>query len=561
MAALASDAAVGLWHAFEFFDEHKNGQVQKSKLKVLTANLCTVLDSPSVENGLQDFRSTSYLVFEDYIYYLRKELFSALSTSMLDPRDPSKYLTSIEETCWLVCRSKYLKRDQQALPDNCVFQLFRVFCLLAEQIPGSKANPSMVTMALPSEEVEYIVRHFVVALGKEWDRSDFAQIAEVVQSFKFEVFLALVETSYSKNVEMPGLVEATQEVYEMLVEDVLKKGILSRKGNFFSTWKAFWFVLKPLCLTFFSDRSEKGQRGEISIHGQCSVESVSESPNGRGNKFSLSCGDKCFEFMASDHKTKLQWMTALQTAIDHHGRKETYQKRLASRRKNERDALKAAKLEEETSLVYQQSLLEKQRSELEAEKLARIAAEAEARNQANLREQEAQRLKELEAAKKELEHLLEVEKQAKRDEEIVRNLQARLLREEWEKREELEQLQERQSSLLAEEKTKREGLQQEQQLKEKQLEEAKKKLAELEREKGRLDRQLKEVQGKVEVAERAKEVLESKLRVREKSYIPVRRGPQIHNENGPSPKMTDLNSNKKNSRRSMPTDGEKEGYS
>ena len=42
-----------------------------------------------------------------------------------------------------------------------------------------------------------------------------------------------------------------------------------------------------------------------------------------------------------------------------------------------------------------------------------------------LREEEQQRLRELEAIKRELERLLEEERQAKKDEEIVRNLQAR----------------------------------------------------------------------------------------------------------------------------------------
>lgn len=53
------------------------------------------------------------------------------------------------------------------------------------------------------------------------------------------------------------------------------------------------------------------------------------------------------------------------------------------------------------------------------------------------------------------------------------------------------------------------------------------------------------------IAERAREVLESKLRVREKSLIPVRR---FTSSNGDDSK----NSNKKGSRKALSSDSEKE---
>ena len=55
----------------------------------------------------------------------------------------------------------------------------------------------------------------------------------------------------------------------------------------------------------------------------------------------------------------------------------------------------------------------------------RALAEARAREEQLLREAEQERLKELEAIKKELERLLAEERQAKKDEEIVRALQAK----------------------------------------------------------------------------------------------------------------------------------------
>ncbi|GAB6030090.1 hypothetical protein CHUAL_005769 [Chamberlinius hualienensis] len=542
---LAVDATAALWHAYDSLDDSKCGQASKSKLKVLTANLGTVLNYPNVEYGLLDFRSSSFLTFDDFLQYLRKELFNTSTSTILELKDHMRYLAMIEEVCWLVCRGKYLKRDQPVLPDNCVFQLFRIFCMLAEQLKHSSSSPSncsLVTMGLASSEAEHVIRAFNLALGKEWDSTEFNQIAEMIPTFKFAIFLALLENNYTKDVELSGLIEATQEIYDTFVEDVLKKGHVSKKGCFLTTWRSCWFVLKPNCLTYYTDRNEKEKKGEISIHNKCKVESISESNSSKGSRFSLICGDKCLEFLATDHKQKLQWLTALRIAIEMHGQKEGYQKRLANKRRAEREMLKAVQHEKEMNTMHQNDLLEKQKADLEAERIARLAAEAEAKEQAILLEREMKRLSDIESVKQDLEKLLEEERQAKRDEEIVRNLQARLLREEWEKREELEKIHEDQEKMLTLERKKREGLEGQTQKIEEELESSRNKLRELETEKKRLkdllaaaneelskadasqallQNNLKEAREKMVASDRAKEVLEAKLRVREKSYIPV----------------------------------------
>jgi hypothetical protein len=43
-----------------------------------------------------------------------------------------QYEASIDEVCWLVCKKGYLQRELPCFTDKSVFQLFRVFCLLAE---------------------------------------------------------------------------------------------------------------------------------------------------------------------------------------------------------------------------------------------------------------------------------------------------------------------------------------------------------------------------------------------------------------------------------------------
>ena len=48
----------------------------------LTSDIGKILDLQDVENGLDDYRSTAYLTFEQYRYYLFKEVFTALPDEM-----------------------------------------------------------------------------------------------------------------------------------------------------------------------------------------------------------------------------------------------------------------------------------------------------------------------------------------------------------------------------------------------------------------------------------------------------------------------------------------------
>ena len=47
-----------------------------------TSDIGKILELQDVENGLDDYRSTAYLTFEQYRYYLFKEVFSALPDEM-----------------------------------------------------------------------------------------------------------------------------------------------------------------------------------------------------------------------------------------------------------------------------------------------------------------------------------------------------------------------------------------------------------------------------------------------------------------------------------------------
>lgn len=307
-----------------------------------------------------------------------------------------------------------------------------------------------------------------------------------------------------------SLSEVIEELYQTLINDVIKKGFLYRKGYLLPSMKEYWFVLQPCELTFYKNQNQKEISGSISLDQNCMVRPCTSSV-GKPDKilrFILSSGERSYELATQDHKSRLQWITALQLAITYSMGKEGFQREMVARRRKRRDTKK-----QEDELARSKSLTEVQvtKQQLEEEKLARMAAESQARNLEIVAREDSRRVAELEDIKLTLENLLQEEMQAKRDEEIVRALQARVLAEEWEKREELEQLQEEQRVLLEHEREKRIQFEMLQKEKEIRLREAEKKLKELEEERQKLDIELKQARIKILHSEETKQVLEARL--------------------------------------------------
>ncbi len=60
-------------------------------------------------------------------------MFSALPDEM-SPFDQHERELSLDQVCWALCSSSYLERDNPVFPDDCVFKLFRVFCMLGDMV-------------------------------------------------------------------------------------------------------------------------------------------------------------------------------------------------------------------------------------------------------------------------------------------------------------------------------------------------------------------------------------------------------------------------------------------
>ncbi|XP_053609799.1 differentially expressed in FDCP 6-like [Plodia interpunctella] len=493
MSVLLKNVINCIWHAFDSLQN--KDLVHKSKLKVLTANIGTLLDLYGVEKGLDHFKSSQELSFDEFRYYLQHEVFSSLPKTVTLPVI-REYEKKISEVCWLVCRKNLLSREKPIFDDDSVFKLFRIYCLLADLVQEAEDTARYVVVLQPSE-AGIVAEQLVLCLGMRWDTADWEALGSSIGHFKWTAFLAVLEAKYcDQQLHCKALVEAVDEIYDVFIEDIIKKGYLYKRGYLLPTMREYWCVLQPCALTYYKSSSQKEQCGRINIDEYCSVEAC--AGEGKIQKFQLITPERTYEFGTQDHKSRLQWISAVRQATSLSGGVESFQRRARAYRRGA-----GARREQE---------VREARVRLQHEVRARLAAEAQAQELAEMAQQDNKKLEELKITQTELEKLLQEEIQAKRDEEIVRALQARVLAEEWERREELERLQEEQHKMLEEERLKRKKFEMLQAEKEAQFREAEKRLKELEMEKQRLDEELKVAQEKISKTEITTKALHVHLR-------------------------------------------------
>ncbi|XP_055389294.1 differentially expressed in FDCP 6 homolog [Condylostylus longicornis] len=512
MSVLLRNVTNSICHAFNGLPQDQEGSVNKTKLKVLTANIATVLDLYGLEKGLDHFKSTASLNFKNFHEYLGKEVFGSLPSS-LTMKELRNYEEKIDEICWLICRSKFTLKKRRSLLDTQIYKLFRIFCLLSDlNVINMDDENSICEVLMHSSEVYIVLQQVLSALGLDTEILDdkkMQRLNETGAFFNFDEFLELIDTKYDHRdlIEYnESLFEIIEDIYQTYIRDIIKKGYLLRKGYLLPTFKEYWFILQPYEISYYKNHYEKELCGTITLDPKCLVKPCTSNSSKieKVLKFILSSGDHNFELATHDHRTRMQWIAALQLAITYSTGREGFQRDLVTKRRSKRETEMKKRKEEELLRSNHVQEVQKAKIQLEKEKTARLAAEALAR-------EDSRRVAELEDMKQTLEKLLEEEIQAKRDEEIVRALQARVLAEEWEKREELERLQQEQKVLLEQERSKRIEFEEMQKKKENELRTAENRLRKLEEERKKLDLELKQARYKIMRSEENKEDLEARM--------------------------------------------------
>ncbi|XP_042717449.1 differentially expressed in FDCP 6 homolog isoform X2 [Chrysemys picta bellii] len=394
------------------------------------------------------------------------------------------------------------------------------------------------------DKVEYLLKKVCTAMNVELNCCELddhlSQDPQHQSGMTVWQFLDLVNSGkLLRGIEREAVSMAVEEVYQEVIEDMLKQGYLWKKGQLRRNWSERWFTLKPSALSYYMSEERKEKKGSIALDKHCCVE-VLPDRDGKRCMFCVKTSSRTYEMSASDTKQRQEWTLAIQTAIrlQAEGKKSLHKDLKQKRReqREQRERRKAAKEEEMQRLKQLQEEKERKLQELELLKEAQRQAElllqeeeqrrrlqheemqrtleiqlkeaeqARASMQAEmvLKEAEAERQRkrivELEEMQERLQEALHQEVKARQDEESVRYAQARLLAEEEEKLKELMKLKEEQEEYIIQTQREKQVLKQEMENKSKYLEEAQKQLEEVRENRQRVDQDVMAAQRKLRQA-------------------------------------------------------------
>ncbi|XP_026030843.1 switch-associated protein 70b [Astatotilapia calliptera] len=525
--ALRDELLKSIWHAFTALDVDKSGKVSKSQLKVLSHNLCTVMNIPHDPVALEEhFKDDDEgpVSNQGYMPYLNKFI--------LDKVKDNFNRQDFNKMCWTLSYRKNMEQNELKICNDDAFKIWCIFNFLSED---------RYPLIIVTEEIEYFLRKLTEAMGGSWVEERFEdyklQLNSKQQCLNAWELISLVGSGhFSKGMDHQTLSMGIGEVYQELILDVLKQGYMMKKGHKRKNWTERWFVLKPNTISYFVGEDLAEKKGDVLLDGNCSVEHLQDK-EGKKCLFLIKSSQKSFEISASDKKKKQEWIQAVQNCVTllRQGRpaphREARQKRRELRLKqqaeqeelelrmrelqianeakqheleNMRKALEEAAAdaaeEEKRRLQTQTELQDRYRRDLEREKLVRQQIEKNLAEKSTELEQYLQRVHELEDMYRQLEHALEDERRARQDEEIIRKLQTRLLEEEAKKRAELEQIHLQQKQAISVTVAEKEELEKERLAKESALQAAMKQLEQLELERQGALEQYETVKKKLETA-------------------------------------------------------------
>ncbi|XP_073522526.1 differentially expressed in FDCP 6 homolog isoform X2 [Phyllobates terribilis] len=524
--SLRTELLKSVWYAFTSLDTEKSGKVSKSQLKVLSHNLYTVLNIPHDPVALEDhFRDDDDgpVSSQGYMPYLNQYILDKVL-------EGSFVKESFHELCWTLTAKKNYRPVGVALPNEDAFHLWCLFNYLSE-------DTYPLTMVLD----EYLLQKLLTTTRSEIGEMELGEmLSSLDQGVSVWQFLDLVSSpKILRSISMETLSMAIQDVYEEIIQNVLKQGYLLKKANLRRTWTERWFVLKPRILSYYVIEDCKDMKGSIAIDKDCGVE-VLPDKDGRRCMFCVKTATKTYEMSASDTKHRQEWVTAIQTAIRlQQSGSVSLHRELQNKRREQREQRELRRLAREQELqrlVELQSEKEKQQKELEhlreAQKKAeeammqeqlkhqeqqkemqrllsgqlREAEEARASMQAEMQQKEReavhqkQRIQELEQLQELLQEALAQEIKARQDEQAYRHAQAKLLNQEEDKLRVLLKMREEQTHFVERAQREKQELQQEMEIKNKELQEAQKQLEDVRENREKADRDVQVAQRKLHQA-------------------------------------------------------------
>uniref|UniRef100_A0A8C4YVZ4 Adenosine monophosphate deaminase 3 n=1 Tax=Gadus morhua TaxID=8049 RepID=A0A8C4YVZ4_GADMO len=555
-----------IWHAFSALDVDKSGKVSKSQLKVLSYNLCTVMNIPhdpiSLEEHFKD-DDRGPVSNQGYMPYLKRFI--------LEKARDNFDMQEFNKMCWTLSYKKNMSSRSLLISNEDAFKVWCIFNFLCED-----AYPLVIL----AEEIEYLLRKLLEAMGSSWNQDRFAEYKLQLSLQRnngglsaWELINLVGMAHFSKGMNRQTVSMGITQVYQELILDVLKQGYVMKKGHKMKIWSERWFILRSNTLSYYLSEDLVDKRGDVVLDQNSSVESL---PDREGKKclFVVRCADRIFELCATDKKRKQEWIQALQTCLQQvrlgllsphrearlrrqelrqkhtveeeeltermrqlQATNENKQIELEVMRKKLEEAAAIAAMEEERRRQTQTDLQDRYMLDMAREKMEREQMEQQVAQKTSELDQYLQRVGELEDMYKRLQDALDQQRTAKEEEEAMRRRQARLLAEEAGKRVELEQLHLQQQRAMCQVQAEKQELVEERQAQERALQAATLQLQTLEEERQGALEQYQEVTKKLTLA--ANKTKKWKTRVAEHEGLvrliqPGHKGPQIMTNWGPA---------------------------
>ncbi|OBS83764.1 hypothetical protein A6R68_22279 [Neotoma lepida] len=374
--ALRKELLKSIWYAFTALDVEKSGKVSKSQLKVLSHNLYTVLHIPHDPVALEEhFRDDDDgpVSSQGYMPYLNKYI--------LDKVEEGAFVKEhFDELCWTLTAKKNYQADSNGnslLSNQDAFRLWCLFNFLSED---------KYPLIMVPDEVEYLLKKLLGSMSLEMGLGELeellaqeAQAAQTTGGLSVWQFLELFNSGRClRGVGRDSLSMAIQEVYQELIQDVLKQGYLWKRGHLRRNWAERWFQLQPSCLCYFGSEECKEKRGTIPLDAHCCVE-VLPDREGKRCMFCVKTASRTYEMSASDTRQRQEWTAAIQTAIRLQAEgKTSLHKDLKQKRREQREQRERRRAAKEEELLRLQQLQEeKERKLQELELLQEAQRQAE----------------------------------------------------------------------------------------------------------------------------------------------------------------------------------------
>ncbi|CAI5665645.1 unnamed protein product [Oreochromis niloticus] len=449
--ALRDELLKSIWHAFTALDVDKSGKVSKSQLKVLSHNLCTVMNIPHDPVALEEhFKDDDEgpVSNQGYMPYLNKFI--------LDKVKDNFNRQDFNKMCWTLSYRKNLEQNELKISNDDAFKIWCIFNFLSEdRYPLIIVTEEGYMMKKGHKRKNWTERWFVLK-----PNTISYYVGEDLAEKKGDILLdgncSVEHLQDKEGKKCLFLIKSSQKSFEISASDKKKK--------------QEWIQAVQTCVTLLRQgrpaphREARQKRRELRLKQQ-----------------------------AEQEELELR-MRELQTA------NEAKQHELENMRKALEEAAANAAEEETRRLQTQTELQDRYRRDLEREKLVRQQIEKNLAEKSTELEQYLQRVHELEDMYGQLEHALEDERRARQDEETIRKLQTRLLEEEAKKRAELEQIHLQQKQAISVTVAEKEELEKERLAKESALQAAMKQLEQLELERQGALEQYETVKKKLETA-------------------------------------------------------------